>query len=152
MNPSTVMIKQSDSITFLPALDPICKIFIIEIHYWHNKKLCFTFCVHMPLSCISCFLLSTGLMSPNWTPSGKGSMWHWTFLMLFKNISMGNKMLKTRSFRFMWYKHYLYFLQPHSHDNRALARDCKDVKTNIVYIRSCTGGKTKDFLAATILP
>ena len=40
------------------------------------------------------------------------------------------------------------FLQPHSPDNRALARDCKDVKIDRVYIGSCTGGKTEDFLAA----
>jgi hypothetical protein len=39
-------------------------------------------------------------------------------------------------------------LQPHSPDNRALARECKDVKINRVYIGSCTGGKTEDFMAA----
>lgn len=39
-------------------------------------------------------------------------------------------------------------LQPHSPDNRALARECKDVKIDRVYIGSCTGGKTEDFLAA----
>ncbi|KAK4857063.1 hypothetical protein QYF36_024169 [Acer negundo] len=39
-------------------------------------------------------------------------------------------------------------LQPHSPDNRALARECKDVKIDRVYIGSCTGGKTVDFLAA----
>ncbi|KVI00358.1 Aconitase/3-isopropylmalate dehydratase large subunit, alpha/beta/alpha [Cynara cardunculus var. scolymus] len=38
--------------------------------------------------------------------------------------------------------------KPHSPDNRALARECKDVKTDRVYIGSCTGGKTEDFLAA----
>lgn len=38
--------------------------------------------------------------------------------------------------------------QPHSPDNRALARECKDVKIDRVYIGSCTGGKTEDFLAA----
>ncbi|MDF5723893.1 MAG: 3-isopropylmalate dehydratase large subunit [Rhizonema sp. PD37] len=38
--------------------------------------------------------------------------------------------------------------QPHSPDNRALARECKDVKINRVYIGSCTGGKTTDFLNA----
>ncbi|KAJ8623650.1 hypothetical protein MRB53_032180 [Persea americana] len=37
---------------------------------------------------------------------------------------------------------------PHSPDNRALARECKDVKIDGVYIGSCTGGKTEDFLAA----
>ncbi|KAJ8623661.1 hypothetical protein MRB53_032191 [Persea americana] len=37
---------------------------------------------------------------------------------------------------------------PHSPDNRALARECKDVKIDRVYIGSCTGGKTEDFLAA----
>jgi 3-isopropylmalate/(R)-2-methylmalate dehydratase large subunit len=42
--------------------------------------------------------------------------------------------------------------QPHSPDNRALARDCRDVKINRVYIGSCTGGKTEDFFhAAQIL-
>lgn len=40
------------------------------------------------------------------------------------------------------------FLQPHSPDNRALARECKDVKIDRVYIGSCTGGKTDDFFAA----
>lgn len=38
--------------------------------------------------------------------------------------------------------------QPHSPDNRALARECKDVKIDRVYIGSCTGGKTEDFMAA----
>lgn len=42
--------------------------------------------------------------------------------------------------------------QPHSPDNRALARDCSDVKIDRVYIGSCTGGKTSDFVnAARIL-
>ncbi|MBR8834567.1 MAG: 3-isopropylmalate dehydratase large subunit [Stigonema ocellatum SAG 48.90 = DSM 106950] len=42
--------------------------------------------------------------------------------------------------------------KPHSPDNRALARECNDVKINRVYIGSCTGGKTTDFLnAAQIL-
>ncbi|KAI8003457.1 hypothetical protein LOK49_LG08G02583 [Camellia lanceoleosa] len=40
------------------------------------------------------------------------------------------------------------YLEPHSPDNRALARECKDVKIDRVYIGSCTGGKTEDFLAA----
>ncbi|XP_048437179.1 3-isopropylmalate dehydratase large subunit, chloroplastic-like [Pyrus x bretschneideri] len=31
--------------------------------------------------------------------------------------------------------------KPHSPDNRALARECKDVKIDRVYIGSCTGGK-----------
>lgn len=39
-------------------------------------------------------------------------------------------------------------MQPHSPDNRALARECKDIKIDRVYIGSCTGGKTEDFLAA----
>lgn len=43
---------------------------------------------------------------------------------------------------------YIYFVQPHSPDNRALARECKDVKIDRVYIGSCTGGKTEDFMAA----
>ncbi|GAB2273501.1 hypothetical protein Dimus_008293 [Dionaea muscipula] len=41
-----------------------------------------------------------------------------------------------------------YSLSYHSPDNRALARECKDVNIDRVYIGSCTGGKTKDFLAA----
>lgn len=40
------------------------------------------------------------------------------------------------------------FSQPHSPDNRAFARECKDVKIDRVYIGSCTGGKTEDFMAA----
>ncbi|KAH0914388.1 hypothetical protein HID58_028834 [Brassica napus] len=43
------------------------------------------------------------------------------------------------------------FFQPHSPDNRALARECKDVKIDRVYIGSCTGGKTEDFMAAAKL-
>ncbi|KAJ8547171.1 hypothetical protein K7X08_010757 [Anisodus acutangulus] len=38
--------------------------------------------------------------------------------------------------------------KPHSPDNHALARECKDVKIDRVYIGSCTGGKTEDFMAA----
>ncbi|KAG4910925.1 hypothetical protein JHK87_057041 [Glycine soja] len=38
--------------------------------------------------------------------------------------------------------------QPHSPDNRALARECNNVKIDRVYIGSCTGGKTEDFMAA----
>lgn len=41
--------------------------------------------------------------------------------------------------------------QPHSPDNRALARECKDVKIDRAYIGSCTGGKTEDFMAAARL-
>ncbi|KAH8972275.1 hypothetical protein BDL97_02G186600 [Sphagnum fallax] len=41
--------------------------------------------------------------------------------------------------------------KPHSPDNRGLARECKDVKIDRVYIGSCTGGKTEDFLAAAQL-
>lgn len=41
--------------------------------------------------------------------------------------------------------------QPHSPDNRALAKDCRDVKINRVYIGSCTGGKTTDFVNAAQL-
>ena len=42
--------------------------------------------------------------------------------------------------------------KPHSPDNRDLARNCHDVKIDRVYIGSCTGGKTSDFLnAARIL-
>lgn len=42
--------------------------------------------------------------------------------------------------------------KPHSPDNRALARECRDVKIDRVYIGSCTGGKTEDFTnAARIL-
>ena len=39
-------------------------------------------------------------------------------------------------------------MQPHSPDNRALARECSNVKIDRVYIGSCTGGKTEDFMAA----
>ena len=38
--------------------------------------------------------------------------------------------------------------QPHSPDNRALARECKNVKLDRSYIGSCTGGKITDFIAA----
>lgn len=38
--------------------------------------------------------------------------------------------------------------QPHSPDNRALARECRHVKIDRVYIGSCTGGKTEDFIHA----
>lgn len=38
--------------------------------------------------------------------------------------------------------------KPHSPDNRALARECSDVKIDRAYIGSCTGGKTSDFLHA----
>lgn len=38
--------------------------------------------------------------------------------------------------------------KPHSPENRALARECSDIRTDRVYIGSCTGGKTEDFLAA----
>ncbi len=38
--------------------------------------------------------------------------------------------------------------QPHSPDNRALARELKDVRIDRSYIGSCTGGKTTDFVAA----
>lgn len=41
--------------------------------------------------------------------------------------------------------------QPHSPDNRATAQECKDVKIDRVYIGSCTGGKTEDFVAAAKL-
>ncbi|KAF5736706.1 Isopropyl malate isomerase large subunit 1 [Tripterygium wilfordii] len=38
--------------------------------------------------------------------------------------------------------------KPHSPDKRALARECKDVKIDRLYVGSCTGGKTEDFMAA----
>lgn len=38
--------------------------------------------------------------------------------------------------------------KPHSPDNRALARECTDVKLDRSYIGSCTGGKLTDFIAA----
>lgn len=38
--------------------------------------------------------------------------------------------------------------KPHSPDNRALARECSETRIDRVYIGSCTGGKTEDFLAA----
>mmetsp|Transcript_7231 Transcript_7231/g.21283 ORF Transcript_7231/g.21283 Transcript_7231/m.21283 type:complete len:507 (-) Transcript_7231:469-1989(-) len=40
---------------------------------------------------------------------------------------------------------------PHSPDNRKTARECKDTKIDRVYIGSCTGGKTEDFMAAAQL-
>jgi 3-isopropylmalate/(R)-2-methylmalate dehydratase large subunit len=42
--------------------------------------------------------------------------------------------------------------KPHSPDNKELARNCRDIKIDRVYIGSCTGGKTSDFMhAAEIL-
>ena len=42
--------------------------------------------------------------------------------------------------------------KPHSPDNRDLAKNCRDVKIDRVYIGSCTGGKITDFInAARIL-
>ncbi|MBI1336334.1 MAG: 3-isopropylmalate dehydratase large subunit [Phycisphaera sp.] len=42
--------------------------------------------------------------------------------------------------------------KPHSPDNTATARECKDVKLDRAYIGSCTGGKITDMIfAATIL-
>jgi len=41
--------------------------------------------------------------------------------------------------------------KPHSPDNRDLAKNCRDVKIDRVYIGSCTGGKTSDFLHAAKL-
>lgn len=38
--------------------------------------------------------------------------------------------------------------RPHSPDNRALARECRDVRLDRAYIGSCTGGKVEDFRAA----
>ncbi|MGK7918838.1 MAG: aconitase/3-isopropylmalate dehydratase large subunit family protein [Trichodesmium sp.] len=38
--------------------------------------------------------------------------------------------------------------KPHSPDNRELARNCRDVKIDRVYIGSCTGGKIADFIHA----
>src|SRR5213596_2390144 len=38
--------------------------------------------------------------------------------------------------------------KPHSPDNRALARELKDVKLTRAYIGSCTGGKITDFINA----
>eukprot|EP00871_Galdieria_phlegrea_P006005 jgi/Galph1/892/GphlegSOOS_G5626.1 len=38
--------------------------------------------------------------------------------------------------------------KPHSPDNRDLAKNCRDIKVDRVYIGSCTGGKTEDFIAA----
>lgn len=40
---------------------------------------------------------------------------------------------------------------PHSPDNRRTARECSKTKIDRVYIGSCTGGKTEDFLAAAKL-
>lgn len=41
--------------------------------------------------------------------------------------------------------------KPHSPDNKALVRDCQDVKLDRSYIGSCTGGKLTDFVAAAQL-
>lgn len=42
--------------------------------------------------------------------------------------------------------------KPHLPDNKALARACRDVRVDQVYIGSCTGGKLEDFyMAAKIL-
>ena len=41
--------------------------------------------------------------------------------------------------------------KPHSPDNRALVKECNDVKIDRSYIGSCTGGKYTDFLAAAKL-
>ncbi len=41
--------------------------------------------------------------------------------------------------------------KPHSPDNRATARECRDVKIDRVYIGSCTGGKITDFINAAQL-
>lgn len=38
--------------------------------------------------------------------------------------------------------------KPHSPDNRELARHCRDIPITRVYIGSCTGGKSEDFVAA----
>jgi 3-isopropylmalate/(R)-2-methylmalate dehydratase large subunit len=38
--------------------------------------------------------------------------------------------------------------KPHLPDNKALARACRDVKVDQVYIGSCTGGKLEDFIMA----
>ena len=38
--------------------------------------------------------------------------------------------------------------KPHSPDNKALVRECSDVKIDRSYIGSCTGGKYTDFFAA----
>src|SRR5207247_7150765 len=38
--------------------------------------------------------------------------------------------------------------KPHSPDNRALARELKDVRLTRAYIGSCTGGKITDFVNA----
>jgi len=41
--------------------------------------------------------------------------------------------------------------KPHSPDNRALVRECGDVRLDRCYIGSCTGGKLTDFIAAAKL-
>jgi 3-isopropylmalate/(R)-2-methylmalate dehydratase large subunit len=38
--------------------------------------------------------------------------------------------------------------KPHSPDNRDLAKNCRHIKIDRVYVGSCTGGKTEDFIAA----
>lgn len=44
-----------------------------------------------------------------------------------------------------------YVAAPHSPDNRKTAAECSDKKIDRVYIGSCTGGKTEDFMAAAKL-
>jgi homoaconitase/3-isopropylmalate dehydratase large subunit len=39
---------------------------------------------------------------------------------------------------------------PHSPDNKALARECRQTKIDRVYIGSCTGGKTEDFVVYNV--
>lgn len=41
--------------------------------------------------------------------------------------------------------------KPHSPDNKALAKECENVKLDRAYIGSCTGGKLTDFMAAAKL-
>ena len=41
--------------------------------------------------------------------------------------------------------------KPHSPDNKALVKECSDIKIDRSYIGSCTGGKYTDFLAAAKL-
>ncbi|MBA0857770.1 hypothetical protein Goshw_016980 [Gossypium schwendimanii] len=62
------------------------------------------------------------------------------FTVMHKQVIFPSTDLTSQSWSPWW--------QPHSPDNRALARECKDVKVDRVYIGSCTGGKTEDFLAA----
>lgn len=76
------------------------------------------------------------------------SPWHWRPLLL-RHRSLAA--LPPADYRFDVSKLEPVVAAPHSPDNRKLARECKDVKIDRVYIGSCTGGKTEDFMSAAKL-